>query len=49
NQSGFSAAIELVQSADNLIFFVGIVQSMKSEEHDGKSIALHDVQLDLIK
>jgi beta-D-xylosidase 4 len=49
DQSGFAAAIELAQSSDIVIFFGGIDQSMESEGHDRTSIAVPDVQLDLIK
>jgi hypothetical protein len=49
DQSGFSAAIELAKSSDVVIFFGGIDQSQESEGHDRTSIALPDIQLDLIQ
>ncbi|CAF0841119.1 unnamed protein product [Adineta ricciae] len=49
DQSGFSEAIELAKSSDVVIFFGGIDQSIESEGHDRTSIALPDIQLQLIQ
>ena len=49
DQSGFSAAIELAKSADIVFFFGGINQTIEAEAHDRTSIALPDIQLNLLQ
>jgi beta-D-xylosidase 4 len=49
DQSGYAEAIALAQASDVVIFFGGIDQSVESEGHDRTSIALPDVQLNLLK
>ena len=49
DQSGFAEAIALAQSADIVIFFGGINQTIEREGHDRPSIDLPGVQLTLIQ
>jgi hypothetical protein len=49
NQGGFAEAIALAQSADVVIFFGGIDQSIEREGHDRPTIDLPGVQLPLIQ
>jgi beta-D-xylosidase 4 len=49
NRSGFAEAIELARMSDIVIFIVGINQSIEAEANDRTSIALPDIQLELIQ
>ena len=49
NQTGFAEAIALAQSADVVIFFGGINETIEHEGHDRPSIDLPGVQLLLIQ
>ncbi|CAF2552210.1 unnamed protein product [Rotaria sp. Silwood2] len=48
DDSGFSAAIELARSADIIIFFGGLDQSIEGESFDRTSITIPDIQWALI-
>ncbi|CAF1252537.1 unnamed protein product [Adineta ricciae] len=49
DESGFSAAIELARTADVVIFFGGLDQTIESETIDRVSIAMPDIQLALLQ
>jgi beta-D-xylosidase 4 len=49
DQSGFAAAIELAKNSDVVIYLGGIDQSIEAEGRDRNSIALPDIQLQLIQ
>ncbi|CAF2734277.1 unnamed protein product [Rotaria sp. Silwood2] len=49
DESGFSVTIELVRSADIVILFGGLDQSIEGESVDHTSITVPDIQLSLIR
>ncbi|UJR16933.1 hypothetical protein I4U23_003831 [Adineta vaga] len=49
DESGFSAAIELAKTADVVIFFGGLDQTIEGETIDRVSISLPDIQLALLQ